>query len=457
MEQGSLLGDEGDEAVEDRRRAVRDARRAERAALNQQAEPRLAVAARSQIELRPVDVDSLIGPAHRARAIWSVVEQLELTGFYESIKARGSQAGRPCTDPKVLIALWLYATSKGVGSAHELDRLCREHDAYRWICGGVAMNYHTLSDFRTAHETPLDDLFTQLLAVMMKQGLVSLTRVAQDGTRVRASAGAGSFRRRKRLEEFEAAAREQVEAVKQQADTPSGGSERTARQRAAQERAARERAERVKQALAELAAIEAQRANESGGHKAKGEARASTTDSEARKMKMGDGGFRPAYNAQLATDTASRVIVGVAITEDGTDFAHAGPMIDQVNMRAGLTAEQWLLDAGYSSRDTVDAVTEKDVELYAPVPERKSNPDPYAIKPHDSEAVAAWKTRMQTEQAREIYKERGSTAELVNGDLKTWRTLDRFTVRGKRKVLCVLLWNALTYNALRYLTLMTSS
>jgi len=451
-EQGELLTDE---MVGGRGRAD-ETRATEQAAMNRAAAARVVIAERSQIELRPVDLDSLIGSAHRARAVWLVVEKLELKSFYEAIKARGSQAGRPATDPKILIALWLYATSQGVGSAHEVDRLCREHDAYRWICGGVAMNYHTLSDFRTVHDKQLDDLFTQLLAVMLKQGLVSLTRVAQDGTRVRASAGTGSFRRRQRLEEFEAAAREQVEAVKQQADKPILGAEQAARRRAAQERVVRERAERVAQALAELAVIEEQRAHARGGHKAKGEVRASTTDPQARRMKMADGGFHPAYNAQLATETVNRVIVGVAITEDGTDFAHAGAMIDQVQKRTGQLPQQWLTDAGYASRDTVDEVSGKQVELYMPVPRRNNNPQPYAVKPHDSPAVAAWKQRMQTEEAHDAYRDRGSSVELVNGDLKTWRALGRFTVRGKRKVLCVLLWNALAYNILRYVALTTS-
>lgn len=451
-EQGKLLADElGGSSGQGGA-----AQAAERAALNRESAARVASAERRQIELRPVDLDSLLGPAHRARAIWSVVEKLELKSFYEAIKARGSQAGRPATDPKILIALWLYATSQGVGSAHEVDRLCREHDAYRWMCGGVAMNYHTLSDFRTAHEEQLDELFTQLLAVMLKQGLVSLTRVAQDGTRVRASAGTGSFRRRQRLEDFQVAAREQIDAIKQQADNPIGGGDQLARRRAAHERAARERAERVAQALAELAVIEDQRRHARGGHKAKGEPRASTTDPQARRMKMADGGFRPAYNAQLATETQNRVIVGVAITEDGTDFAHAGAMIDQVQHRTGQQVQQWLTDAGYASRETVDEVSGKQVDLYMPVPQRHNNPQPYAIKPGDSPAVAAWKQRMQTEQAQDAYKDRGSTVELVNGDLKTWRALGRFTVRGKRKVLCVLLWNALAYNVLRYLALTTS-
>lgn len=105
---------------------------------------------RSQVELGPFDLESLIPPGHRARSIWSVVEKLDLSRFYEPIKARGSQAGRAATDPKVLVALWLYATTDGVGSARELERLCGEQDTYRWLRGGLTVNHHTLADFRTA-------------------------------------------------------------------------------------------------------------------------------------------------------------------------------------------------------------------------------------------------------------------------------------------------------------------
>ena len=232
MEQAVLLQDGEAAEVLAARRA---AKQAEEVAEQSQAAPRLVVANRSQIELRPQDLESLLPPCHRARAIWAVVEHLDLSRFYEPIKARGSRAGRAATDPKVLVALWLYATGEGVGNAHELERLCTQHDAYRWLRGGVPVNYHTLSDFRTDHETALDELFTQVLAVMLQQGLVTLKRVAQDGMRVRASAGAGSFRRRARLEEFLAAAKEQVEAVKQQRDEPPAAP-RGARQQAAQER-----------------------------------------------------------------------------------------------------------------------------------------------------------------------------------------------------------------------------
>lgn len=214
MGQAALFVGEPDEVVEERRRALREQRRVQA----QSQAPRLVEPDRKQIELRSQDLDSLLPLSHRARSVWAVVERLDVRRFYEPIKARGSQAGRPCTDPKVLLALWLYATCDAVGSAHELERLCQAHDAYRWICGGVPVNYHTLSDFRSTHPAAIDELLTQLIAVLMQEGLVVLKRVAQDGTRVRASAGAGSFRRRQRLEDFVTAAREQVEAVKTQAN-----------------------------------------------------------------------------------------------------------------------------------------------------------------------------------------------------------------------------------------------
>src|SRR5437867_9735483 len=184
--------------------------------------PGLVTADRRQRQLRPLGLESLLPPEHRARAVWAVVEQLDLSAFYDAIVARGSEPGRPAIDPQILVALWLYATSEGVGSARELARLCEAHDAYRWLCGGVAVNHHTLSDFRVGHEAALDELMTQVLAVMLHRGLVRLERVAQDGTRVRASAGASSFRREKSLRAWLEAAQAQVVRVKQEAEHPAG-------------------------------------------------------------------------------------------------------------------------------------------------------------------------------------------------------------------------------------------
>lgn len=240
----------------------------------------------------------------------------------------------------------------------------------------------------------MDESLTQLLAVMASQGLITLGgRVAQDGTRVRSSAGASSFRRRERLEELLKAAAQRVQALKEQTQQEVD-TQRGARKKAAQQRAAKERQERVKKALEELSRIEEQRENWNGGHKPKGEPRASTTDPEARKMKMGDGGFRPAFNVQLCTETESRVIVGASITEDGTDYAQGAAMLKQVKERTGQRPAEALVDGGYVSKESVDEISDTSVTLYGPLPGRKTTPDPLVIKPNDSPAMRALKERM---------------------------------------------------------------
>ena len=420
----------------------------------EQSAPRVVEADRSQLELRPFDLDSTIAPDHRARLVWRAVETLDLSGFYQRIKSRVGTAGRPPGDPKVFVALWLYATMDGVGAAREVERLCREHRAYRWICGGVPVNYHTLSDFRVVHGAALDDLLTQTIAVLMERQLVEVKRVAQDGLRVRASAGSGSFRRKKKLRHYLREARAQVEAVKRLA-TDAGLS---ARQQAARDRAAREREQRVQGALAALQDIESRRRVEytGGGRQAKGEPRGSTTDPEARKMRMANGGFSPGYNVQLATDAAHGVIIGVSVTNTGSDSGHAPPLLEQIEQRTGQRPQEYLVDAAYTDKASVDALAALEVTLYGAVPERWGQ-DPFTPQLTDSAAVSAWRRRMGTDAAKEIYKQRAPTSERVNADVRTYRTMDRMLVRGVGKVLCVALWNALALNLLRWFALAASS
>ena len=453
MEQGQLIPEERPEVLAERRQE----RAERRAAADAICEPRVVKARRDQVELRPMNLDSLIGMEHRARVVWALVEKFDLGRFYKGIKARGSKAGRSSTDPKVLLALWLYATVSGVGKARELDRLCREHDAYRWIRGGVAVNYHTLSDFRVGLGAGLDELLTQLIGVMTHQGLVSLKRVAQDGMRVRASAGKGSFRRKRSLDKCIEAAREHVAAVKAQTGS-SGEKALSERQQAARERAARERLERVNKALEALEEVQADRdATKKGANDPKGEPRGSPTDAEARKMRMGDGGFRPAYNVQFATDTTSGVVVGVAVSQSRTDFDEALPMMKQIFERTGEQPEELLVDTGYTSKDAVEKLSEAGVTVYGALPERAGHPDPYAQRAGDSTAMSDLRARMRSEEGQAIYRERAPTAELVNADMKTWRTLDRFWVRGKEKVLCVVLLNVLAHNFLRWMALSSAA
>lgn len=406
---------------------------------------------RAQMELRPCDLESLLPEGHRARIVWAYVEQADLSRLYAGIKAVEGGSGRTPIAPEILFALWLYATVDGVGSARAIARLTQEHDAYRWICGGVQVNYHTLSDFRAEQETLFDGLLTDSVAALLAVGAVKLKRVAQDGMRVRASAGAASFRRRGRLEGCLEEARTQVETLKRQLEDDPG--ERTRKQQAARARAAREREEKVRKALERLPELEQIKVNQ--GKKAD-EARASTTDAEATVMKlvlsevegMGDGGFRPAYNAQLATDTQSQVIVGVETVTTGSDMGQLAPMVEQVSERCGETPAEWLVDGGFPAHDQLDAAAE-DTTVYAPVPKPKDpTTDPYAAKAGDSEAVAAWRRRMGTEHAKRIYRERASTAECVNA-LARNRGLIQLRVRGKHKVRCVLLLHALAHNLMR--------
>lgn len=296
---------------------------------------------RNQLEMVPRDLDSTLPEDHVARAIWAFLEKLDLSGFYASIKAVLSHPGHPATDPKVLLALWLLATVDGVGKARQLDRLCREHDAYRWLRGGVPVNYHLLADFRVGHQKELDELMSQILAAMMSTGLVTLRQVAQDGMRVRASAGSGSFRRKKRLEEYLEEARTEVTRLAKERDCPETPSSRTAgsangesSRRPGRESASggRERCERLQEALDNLPKIqEARDKRAKKDSKAKRarqqEVRVSMTDPEARVMRMPDGGFRPAFNLQIATDVDSQVILGVEATNNGSDAGLAVPMV----------------------------------------------------------------------------------------------------------------------------------
>ena len=401
--------------------------------------PRYETANRSQIALCPWDLEARLPADHRARLIWRFVEQLPLDPFYAEIGAREHWAGRPAIDPKILVALWLYATITGVGSARELERLCGEHDAYRWICGGVSVNYHTLSDFRVAHGEALTDLLIHTIGVLLHKRVVTLRRVAQDGTRIRASAGAASFRRRATLEQCLAEAQRHVDATTQQ---PEGAG---ARQTAARQRAARQRETRLQAALAELPQVEAVKARGN----AKTAARVSTTDPEARVMKMADGGFRPAYNVEFATDVDSRVIVGVAVTNVGSDRAQLVPMLEQIEAHTHVTPGEYLVDGGFVTGENVEAAAAHQTILFAPPQKPKGDRDPAAPVPGDSTAEVAWRLRMATPEAHAIYKDRAATAEWVNADARAHRTLGGFVVRGLPKVTCCVLWVALAHNLLR--------
>jgi len=413
---------------------------------------------RSQLEWAPRSLESMLLQDHPARAIWAVLERLDLAAFYASIKAVLGHPGHPTTDPQVLLALWLYATAEGIGSARQLDRLCDEHDAYRWLRGGVPINYHMLSDFRVAHQQAMDDLLTEILASMMVDGLVTLRHVAQDGMRTRASAGASSFRRQERLEQCLAEAREQVQRLTKEREHPDPGVNR--RQEAAQERAARERQSRIEEALRRMPEIKAakERQGKTLAKDKRGkvtEPRVSTTDPEARVMKMPDGGFRPAYNLELATDVDSQVIVGVAVVTEGSDGGEALPMVEQINERTDRSPKAYLMDGGFATRDDITTLERLGITVYAPTrsPRTETSGRTQAEpRPDDTPEVATWRGRMETDEAKEVYKERAATAECVNAHARRYG-LRQLMVRGTEKVLSVLLLVAITHNLLRWIAL----
>lgn len=401
---------------------------------------RLRNANRAGVIRVPACLDKLLPADHLARRVWEIVETLDLSEFYVDIQVEEGTPGAPATDPKILVGLWLYASMEGEDSAHRVAKLCVEHLAYIWMCGGVTVNYHTLSDFRVKHGAALDQLLTQVVQGMTEAGLVEFKVHSQDGMRVRASAGAASFHREATLTKALIEARRELMECGQDQSGPGEGV--TPRQQAARERAARERVERLEAALADLPAAQAAKpANE------RDQARVSSTDPEARVMKMADGGFRPAYNWEFATDVAHLVITGVEVVNIGSDKAQTVPMLEQIEQRYDRLPTGWLMDGGFVNLSAIDKAAAQKVLVYAPVPEPKDKTrDPYAPLPDDSAAVAAWRQRMGTDEAKAIYKLRAATVECTNAQARSSNGVYQVRVRGRAKVRCVALWVALAHN-----------
>lgn len=413
--------------------------------------PRLREPVRDQLELRSVDLDSLIAADHPVRAVWAYVARLDLGVLEDRIKAREGRPGHPPASPHLLLALWLYATSEGVGSARALEGLCTSHDAYRWLCGGVRVNYHTLADFRGDHPALLDELLAQSVASLAAAGAIDLDTLAQDGVRVRASAGAGSFRRRRSLHKCLKQARRRVALLKAELDDDPAASNR--RIAAARARAAAEREQRVAQALDRLAELEAERArraktNASQTKKQK-EPRASTSDPEARVMKMADGGFRPAYNLQIVSTPESQIIVAVELESSGSDRGQMRAMLERLKQRY-RSPRRYLADGGFTKNADIEWAAEPAngaIAVYCPPPKSRHKTDPFAPRPKDGPGMAAWRQRMKSAAGKLVYRRR-AIAECIHARLRHWG-LVRFTVRGKIKVRTVALWHALANNILR--------
>lgn len=414
--------------------------------------PRLRMPERDQIGMQVAALDDLVSEDHPVRAVWAFVEGLDLSALYDAIKAREGQPGHPPASPELMLALWLWATVDGVGSARQLDRLCRDHLAYRWLCGGVSMNYHSLSTFRIAHIAVLERLLAQGVASMVQAGLVSLDTLAQDGLRVRAHAGASSFRRRARLDDLLTAAQTRVEQLRAEVESdPAAGNRR---QRAAKERGARERKAQIVAAQERMKELEAERERREKTNKKEvakqKEPRASTTDAEARVLKMADGGFRPGYNMQIISTPEQQVVVAVDIDTSGSDRGLAQPGIETVHAE-GYKPSNYLVDGGFTKNEAIEWAHAQDIKLWCPAGQTKHGTDPYAPKKDDGVGVAEWRRRMQSEHGKTFYKLRAQH-ECINAHARRMG-LRQLSLHGTVKARIHLLWFAVAHNMMRFFAL----
>ena len=472
--------------------------------------PRYEVIDREQLSWRRVDVERLIGEEHPARAIWEFVGKLDLSRYTEEARAVEGKAGRPGWEPRLLISLWVYGYSEGVNSGRAIEELCEWEPAYQWLTGARVVNAHTLTDFRVKYEKALNELLVQVLGLLSVDGLITLERVMQDGTKIRANAAGDSFRRKDRVQQALEQAREQVAAMEALSEEETSRRMVKARQRAAQQRQ-----ERLEKALKEFGKVA-----EEGSGKDKEKRRVSTTDPEARVMKQPDGGFAPSYNVQIDTDAANGVVVAAGVVQAGNDFEQLESGIERVEKNLGKTPQEVVTDGGYVSRDNIVALEGRKIEFVAPCVDEagkgKSSYEGRGVSPqyqstafvydatsdsyrcpqgkilkyegkeerhrqvsyryraqssdcqgcpvksqccpgnrvtgrsvHRGEElveVAEFRQKMATERAREIYRQRAQVAETPNMWIKAKFGLRQFSVRGLRKVGMEALWACLTYN-----------
>jgi transposase len=403
-----------------------------------------------------IDLEALLPADHRARVVMSFVESLDLQGLYDSIKSREGEPGRPPPDPAVLFALWLYATIEGVGSARQLERLAQRDLSYRWIAGGVPLNYHGLSDFRVGHVEVLDRLLSESVTALIGEGVVSLAEIVVDGTKVRANASRDSFKTGSKLARIEAAVEQRLATLKAEVESDPEASSR--RKRAAQERAAREVKERAERARAALDRVRAEKERRAKTHskdeaKKKSEPKVSLSDPEARCMRFADGAIRPAYNAQVATTPKEGIIVSVEMTDRRNDAGLAAPMVDDMVRRYGKAPERLLVDTHYATSEDIAALAEHavgPVKVFAPTPTERNDIKPASLakrakqRAREPESVKEWRARMETQAGQEVYGLR-KLIERINGNLKN-HGFGFIPVRGLIKAQAVALWHALANN-----------
>jgi transposase len=403
-----------------------------------------------------IDLEALLPVDHRARVVMSFVESLDLQGLYDSIKSREGEPGRPPPDPAVLLALWLYATIEGVGSARQLEGLAQRDLAYRWIAGGVPLNYHGLADFRVGHVEVLDRLLSESVTALIGEGVVSLVEIVVDGTKVRANASRDSFKTGSKLARIGAAVEQRLATLKAEIASDPEASSR--RKRAAQERAAREVKERAERARAALDRVRAEKEQRAKTHpkdeaKKKSEPKVSLSDPEARCMRFPDGAIRPAYNAQVATTPKEGIIVSVEMTDRRNDAGLAAPMVNDIVRRYGKAPEKLLVDTHYATSEDIAALAEHvagPVKVFAPTPAERDDIKPASLahrakqRAREPESVKEWRSRMGTQAGQEVYGLR-KLIERINANLKN-HGFGFIPVRGLIKAQAVALWHALANN-----------
>jgi transposase len=387
--------------------------------------------------------DLLVSAKHPARLLWNVLGTVDLSAFEEKCGSVEGKAGRSLLSPRMLLTLWLYAISKAIGSAREIARLTLTDSAYRWIVGDLKVSHHKLSEFRVGYAEALSGLMTDILASLMAKGLLTLELVAQDGTRTRAAASAPSFRTYGSLLQCREQAALHVKAVLAAADDP----EYTQAQHIRRAAAAREYQERVEAAIQTVQELQKERSPKDKP------ARASTTDAEARVMKMGDGGFRPAYNVQYATAGSSlggpRTIVGIQVTSSGSDMGSLTPMAEQVQERTGKLPGTVLADGGHAKHEDIARMEAKGIKVIVPVAD---NAKPLEEMTNADPGVLAWRQRMETPEAQQQYRARAGLSELPNAHQKSLHGITQFLVRGLDKVTCVVFLSALSSDILQHAT-----
>jgi transposase len=407
---------------------------------------------RAQLRWDMVDLDSQLPDDHRARVVWAFVKGLDLGEFYDRIKARDAVAGRPASDPEVVLAIWLYATVEGIGSARAVDRLCQQHAAYRWLAGGVPINHDLLAAFRRENARLLDRLLTQSITGLVAEKLISLEELAIDGTKVRACAGRGSMSKRKRLEKIEKTVAECVAALKAELDQDPAEPERRRKQRALQ--AAEERARRVERAQQKLVELVAEQSERAKTHPkeeaAKGEPKVSVSDPEVRVMRLADGAVAPAWNVQVAT--ADGFIVAIDPTDRRKDSGLAPELVERVAQRRGRAPQRLLADTTAMTQEDIVKLAERypEMTIYSPPPPERAEITAGGLRKrrwkrrHEPAPVQAWRARMASDEGQEIYRRRKLT-ERAHGIIKN-RGMSRFLVHGREKVRAVCVLQALALN-----------